>query len=895
MKKIFTIVMVICLMATLLCVSTFAADNEPAANIVLRVSALKTDGSPNDPPVVIKDYDNFQDGWNYAMELAGDEDVMKEKKYGRIIVDLYADWKANADGEFTEEIWNGDGFDNDTICIPGDAKVTLNMNGHTIDRGLTWGEDDGEVIYISSDADVVINNGTIRGGRTYNGAGGIHIKSDANVTLNNVNIVGNLASSDGGGIYVGSDSSLVMNGGSFIDNNIYNMSPTDYGYGGAVCVDNATAVFKGVEFRSNHAGFPFAFAAAISADDSYVTIEDCVFDENGLENQAEEIRLATSIIQAVDSTIKVKGSSFTNNGEYFKNAHVDYSSTFIVDDSELTIEECEFSNNGSDFIIADKDDSYVSISNTKFVDNKSAVMRGDSDTSTDSFFDNCTFNNNVNHSGYESFYNITTNLTFYNCSMGDSTFSDKTHIKFFSDVSESYVNLSVSTLKKDGTTVKIADYVSFETGWNAAIDLAKKKTWLQANDVDRVVIDLHADWTAVNDDFGSGSGFDWSTIFIPGGTKITLNMNGHTINRDLKTWDFDGEVIHVDEDSDVIINNGTIKGGWSNNGAGGIYVDNDARLELNNVHVVGNIADVDNGGGIGVYPGATLVMNGGSIKNNKADAGIGNNIRDAEGGAIYAEGADVTLKNVEIKNNQIGYRKCQGAAISAKNSTIEIDQCIFEENGVANESEGYVAALSVFYFRDSTVTIKNSTFTGNGTMSWSYTTGSTGQTSKGKQTSLFSLTNATLVIEDNCKFANNEAAALIRQPYFSDCSMRVSDSTFTDNEAVIVDSSCDDFEDSYFRNCTFKNNDCSDTSLYDDGIGHDFYASTITFYDCDLEDSTFGFENPKIVNTDAPDGAPVASIFGEGSMAMIISLIAVCISIASIGVTIYYNKKKANN
>jgi hypothetical protein len=84
MKKIFAIIMTICLLAALLCVPAFAAsnepaNNEPAANIVLRVSALKTDGSPNDLPVVIKDYDNFQDGWNYAMELAGDEDVMKEK------------------------------------------------------------------------------------------------------------------------------------------------------------------------------------------------------------------------------------------------------------------------------------------------------------------------------------------------------------------------------------------------------------------------------------------------------------------------------------------------------------------------------------------------------------------------------------------------------------------------------------------------------------------------------------------------------------------------------------------------------------------------------------------------------------------------------------------------
>jgi hypothetical protein len=106
---------------------------------------------------------------------------MKAKGYDRIVVDFYADWIAT--GSFTDDWINGDGFKNDTIYIPDDAKVTLNLKGHTINRGLTSLLIDGEVIYIDTEAVVIIKDGTITGGYSENGAGGIHIRSGANVTL----------------------------------------------------------------------------------------------------------------------------------------------------------------------------------------------------------------------------------------------------------------------------------------------------------------------------------------------------------------------------------------------------------------------------------------------------------------------------------------------------------------------------------------------------------------------------------------------------------------------------------------------------------------------------------------------------------------------------------------
>ena len=208
MKKIFAMIMTICLMASALCVTTLAA--EATDGLVLRVSALKDDGSLE----VIEEYDSFETGWNFAMEKAKDYNYLDNNDYVRIVVDLLTDWEADADGVFGDS--DGEGFACSTICIPEKARVMLNMNDHTIDRGLEYHEWDGEVICIYDNADVIINKGTIKGGKSFNGAGGIHIKDKANVILINVHIDGNsVKGDDGAAIAVYDGANLIMNGEAF--------------------------------------------------------------------------------------------------------------------------------------------------------------------------------------------------------------------------------------------------------------------------------------------------------------------------------------------------------------------------------------------------------------------------------------------------------------------------------------------------------------------------------------------------------------------------------------------------------------------------------------------------------------------------------------------------------
>ena len=70
MKKILVILMTLCLMAGMLCVTAFA--EEPASDVVIRVSAIKANGSNVD--IKDGDYKNFAEGWEAAVDYACDEE-----------------------------------------------------------------------------------------------------------------------------------------------------------------------------------------------------------------------------------------------------------------------------------------------------------------------------------------------------------------------------------------------------------------------------------------------------------------------------------------------------------------------------------------------------------------------------------------------------------------------------------------------------------------------------------------------------------------------------------------------------------------------------------------------------------------------------------------------------
>ena len=239
-------------MASLFCVTAFASENDSVITV------------QHDSEVI--EFTVFEDGWNYAMETANSG---KE-----VYVTLLADWTAKT-GQFTDDFFNGAGFDYDTIYFANDVTVTLDLNGFTIDRGLTSPEANGEVMFINDDANVTIKNGTIKGGYSNNGAGGIHIEG-ANVNLIDLVFSNNRVSNDDGAALQHVD-------------------------GGELYMKNC--IFEGNNCKNE--GFDIFGTVFLDGVDK-VRIEDCYFSRN------EGIDYGAGIYSYDCEDIEIKNSTFEN-------------------------------------------------------------------------------------------------------------------------------------------------------------------------------------------------------------------------------------------------------------------------------------------------------------------------------------------------------------------------------------------------------------------------------------------------------------------------------------------------------------------------------------------------------------------------------------------------------
>jgi hypothetical protein len=368
---------------------------------------------------------------------------------------------------------------------------------------------------------------------------------------------------------------------------------------------------------------------------------------------------------------------------------------------------------------------------------------------------------------------------------------------------------------------------------------------------------------------------------------MTLNMNGHTINRGLgDNNELNGVVICIGGDAEVIINGGksgdpivaagaepgdikmgTITGGNSDNGAGGIHVLGGAKLTLNNVHVDGNTSDDDNGAGIALYNGASLVMHGGSLSNNRL-VGTSLSADECLGGGLYVDNSTATLDNVEFKNNQAYNHEGAGMAIYAYESEVALSNCIIDGNGLQTDAQRSYPGYNAVYVAASDLTVTKTRFTNNGVnvfksgeFDYLHST-----VIGGKRTS-----NITL---DECVFENNNVSCIF---YFTNGAGSTQFNA-TNCEIVNNKSSVHAWTQGtlVFEKCTFNNNKSQDGDEAFETNGD----QTIILRDCSMGDSDYS-DKSDLIFEDA-NGKRSASIFGEGSLAMIVAILALVASGVSI-------------
>ena len=185
-------------------------------------------------------------------------------------------------------------------------------------------------------------------------------------------------------------------------------------------------------------------------------------------------------------------------------------------------------------------------------------------------------------------------------------------------------------------------------------------------------------------------------IEIDRGRIITLDLNGHTLNRGRTTCDADGHVIIVYDGGILTVTDtsaegtGLITGGYANNGGG---INNKGTLSLEGITISGNCGD--DAGGIYNYPTGILTMENVTISGNTSvnhggggidnygvinilgDCTITGNSAASNGGGIWSDGT--------IRMSGCNYIRDNYSALGTHNLFLKTGKVIDVEGSLTGE------------------------------------------------------------------------------------------------------------------------------------------------------------------------------------------------------------------
>ena len=156
-----------------------------------------------------------------------------------------------------------------------------------------------------------------------------------------------------------------------------------------------------------------------------------------------------------------------------------------------------------------------------------------------------------------------------------------------------------------------------------------------------------------------------SRLNIASGKTVSIDLNGHTLQRSLEAAADDGNVIYVSEGGTLTISDGggsgKIMGGWATEG-GGIY--NAGTLTIQGGSITQNNASSQGGG---IWNKGTLTLSGGTVSHNEApstggidntgtmtmtDGTVDSNVSTTWGGGGIANHHTMTISGGTISNNR---------------------------------------------------------------------------------------------------------------------------------------------------------------------------------------------------------------------------------------------------
>lgn len=375
-------------------------------------------------------------------------------------------WNAVCDGYevYMSQDWNT----SSRLVLKEGSQAILHMNGHSINRQLGDYELDGEVIYMEKNSSLTITGkvdrlftapnykedengsvmadvtlgGMITGGKSKNGAGGIHMKEGCTLSLNRVGVVGNKTryfDACGGGIQMDGEKCTVnLNNGSMVSYNYSN------GRGGGIYVagDNGIVTMNNSEVSYNNATYGGGIFS--NYDATYISLENHSSIHNNLAfTHGGGVRISNSYSTLIseDGTGRifdnlVSGSNGCAGGGIFYAA-------VMIDTNAATLKGITFENNEASVDCEGKGGAFCSrLESVKVED--------------------CTFKNNRAYKGGAAYIDAD-DITFTNCSVTNNSCANNGGGIFVDSMYDLYFSGKV-TVKKNVNSNNEANDVYLENG-----------------------------------------------------------------------------------------------------------------------------------------------------------------------------------------------------------------------------------------------------------------------------------------------------------------------------------------------------------------------------------------------------------------------------------------------
>ena len=278
---------------------------EPVVTYYLGQSGL------NDPAHNVYYRENMVSGWGDAVTAAKDAYLTNPSDYVKVV--LTKNWVAEG-GKFGEDA----NFDSGRIWVPNDANIMIDLNGYELNRGLTSGTENGQVILVNGVLTVVDGSdglGVITGGYNVSSSnvfgGGVYVNGGT-LNLRGGSVTGNKAGEGSATVYGGG---VAVNGGTF---NMYggsvsaNEITSSASYGGGVCVyhDGTFNMYGGL--IQNHTATYGGGVASYDVSGTAINIEDGIIYKNVSTQNGGGIYVHKN---SADTTVDayIKGGDINNN------------------------------------------------------------------------------------------------------------------------------------------------------------------------------------------------------------------------------------------------------------------------------------------------------------------------------------------------------------------------------------------------------------------------------------------------------------------------------------------------------------------------------------------------------------------------------------------------------